>query len=279
MSFSSLRISVWFVLVVCMISSVYSDPSAIRHFPAPEFSSGVVAAVYRPNISQTISSGLVVHLYGAGGSHTQGRYNVGRPPYELFRRILANRGYWLVIPELGPQHWMNDAAIAKVDAVIKSMIAEEAIDPSKVHLLGTSMGGGSSLLYIMRRPELIESAVVIFPMTDFFLWLEESPGFGKHVERAHAISHGNRKEVLSRISPVRHIDSFSATRLFLLHGSNDTTVFPRHSREFTKAVLERGYTIEYHEAEGAVHHDEIARQHQRKMADFLTLGLSGPSID
>ncbi len=138
----------------------------IRKLPGPEGSPGITCTVYGPNGSAKGKPGLVVHLYGSGGSHRKGHYNVGRSPYDEFRRLLAERGYWLVVPELGARHWMNETASAQLDSVIGAMVDIEGVDAGHVHLFGTSMGAGSSLIYAMRHPENIKSVVAIFPMTD-----------------------------------------------------------------------------------------------------------------
>jgi len=114
----------------------------VRALPAPGDGAAVTGTLYAPQPVPEGKAGLVVHLYGSGGSHES--YNVGRPPVDEFRRLLAARAYWLVVPELGPRHWMNDAACNQVDAVIAAMVQHERVDPGRVHLLGTSMGGGSS---------------------------------------------------------------------------------------------------------------------------------------
>jgi dipeptidyl aminopeptidase/acylaminoacyl peptidase len=217
-------------------------------------------------------AGLVVHLYGSGGSLRENGYNIGRPPYQKCRQLLAERGYWLVVPDLGPKHWMNEMACAQVDAVIAAMIELEQVDRERVHLLGTSMGAGSSLIYIMRRPERIKSVVAVFPMTDFSQWLVEQPRYRGPVEQAHKISPDQRVAALVELSPLRHPEAFRNLPVLLLHGDQDTVVPPHHSRDFAAALKERGSLVTYHEVPGLTHDDEIARPYQRELADFFTLG-------
>lgn len=238
--------------------------------PGPEGEAAIPCTVYPPRPMPDGGAGLVVHLYGSGGSHKDPNYNVGRPSYAQFRELLAARGYWLVVPELGPAHWMNDAACAKVDAVIASMVKQEKVDPSKVHLLGTSMGGGSSLIYVLRRPNRIRSVVAVFPMTDFATWLKERPGYRPKVEKAHDIAPENRDEALQAISPLYHVEAFRKTPVFLLHGDKDVVVPPHHSIDFAAKLKQKGYAVIYREAAGEVHRDEIAQPYQKELADFLT---------
>ena len=271
----NLRGWLWIVLCLGLAARACAGEPVIRKLPGPEGGPAITCTVYGPNGTAEGKPGLVVHLYGSGGSHRVGHYNVGRSPYDEFRRLLAERGYWLVVPELGARHWMNETASAQLDSVIGAMVDIEGVDAGRVHLFGTSMGAGSSLVYAMRHPEKIKSVVAIFPMTDFSRWLEEKPAYRTPVEKAHGIAPESREESLGRLSPMQHIDAFRNTGLFLLHGSRDSIVNPDHSRRFAKALRDKGYSVTFREAEGGTHRDEIARPYQRELADFLTKGLPG----
>lgn len=269
---SMLRRLIWIVLVSSLAADsrggIAADP-AVRKVPGPG-GAAILCTVYAPEPVPEGMAGLVVHLYGSGGSHKPTEYNVGRPSYDEFRKLLAARGYWLVVPDLGPRHWMNDAACTQVDAVIAEFVQREHVDPARVHLLGTSMGGGSSLIYVMRRPGKIKSLVAVFPMTDFAQWLDERPGYRTVVEQAHGITPDQRAASLRNISPLQHPEAFRKTPVFLLHGERDTTVLPHHSRDFAGALKEKGATVVYREVQGETHRDEIAKSYQQEMADFLT---------
>ena len=260
------------LLAAWALEAVRCDPArgaepVVRELRAAAGAPAVTCTIYAPQPVPAGQAGLVVHLYGSGGSHKE--YNVGRAPYDDFRRLLAARGYWLVVPELGPRHWMSDAACGQVDAVIAAMIQTERVDPARVHLLGTSMGGGSSLIYVMRRPGKVASVAAVFPMTDFAQWLQEKPGYRQPVEKAHGITPERRSEGLRKISPVCHPEAFRKTPVFLLHGDRDAVVPPHHSRDFAAALKAGGCTVVYREVPGAVHNDSIALSCQGELADFL----------
>lgn len=237
----------------------------VRQLPGAD---SVIYTLYPPNPMPKGKAGLVVHFYGTGGTHEN--YNIGRPPYAEMRRLLAERGYWIAVPNLGPLHWMNDAACASVDALIAEMIKTEHVDPARVDLFGTSMGGASTLIYITRRPGKIKAAVALFPITDFNQWLEEMPKYRAGIEKAYAITPDQRETALRGLSPLQHLDAFRQTSLFLLHGDADPTVLPHHSRNLAAALKGKGYPVIYREAPGLKHNDEIARPYQQELADFLT---------
>jgi dipeptidyl aminopeptidase/acylaminoacyl peptidase len=255
-------------LLLAPLAAIDAAEPVVRQLQGPAEGGSVTCAIYAPQPVPEGKAGLVVHLYGSGGSHKA--HNVGRPSYDEFRRLLAARGYWLVAPELGPRHWMNDNACAQVDAVIAALVQHERVDPARVHLLGTSMGGGSSLIYVMRRPGKIKSVVAVFPMTDFAQWLQEKPGYRQAVEQAHGITPEQRDAALEEISPLHHPAAFRKTPVFLLHGDRDATVQPHHSRDFAAALKDKGCAVTYREAAGATHNDNIALPYQQELADFLT---------
>ncbi len=247
----------------------------LRKVPSLDGGADILCLVYAPQPVPAGKTGLVVHLYGAGGSGKPNGFNIGRPPYDEIRRLLAARGYWLVVPTLGPSHWMNDAACKQVDAVIADMVQHENVDTTRVHLFGTSMGGGGSLIYTMRRPNTIKSLVAVFPMTDFTQWLEEIPRSRATVESAHAITPEHRGAALQAISPMQHPEAFKTTPVFLLHGDKDKTVPPHHSRDFAALLKERGFEVTFQEVAGETHRDEIAQPFQQQLADFLTQERKG----
>jgi len=228
----------------------------------------VYCTVYPPRVAPGTKAGLVVHLYGHGGSNVV--FNIGRPPFDVIRRRITESGYWLVVPDLGPRHWMNDAAVAKLDAVIAEWIQHEDVDPARVHLIGTSMGGSSSLIYVMRRPGKIKSVVAIFPITDHVRFFADAPNYRPSVGEAHHVTEAGREAQLRAISPRYHLEAFRSTPVFLLHGARDDTVDVAHSREFFAELQKQGSPVVYRESPEEKHRDEIVIPYQDEIADFLT---------
>ncbi len=266
-------------LLACLVGSVgitahvHAAEPSIQQLPGPKGMAPVTCVVYEPQPIPEGKAGLIVHLYGSGGSHRENEYNIGRESYAACRKQLAERGYWLVVADLGRSHWMNEKACTQVDAVIDAMIADKNVDPMQVHLFGTSMGASSSLIYIMRRPERIKSVVAVFPITDFTKWLVEIPKYRVPVEQAHGITPETRGEALAKISPLMNVDAFRKVPVMLLHGDKDRVVPTHHSRDFAAALKKKGYPFIFHEVPGATHNDKIARSYQHELADFLTEGI------
>ncbi|TWU13416.1 esterase [Symmachiella macrocystis] len=266
-------------VLACLIGTVgitahvHAAEPSIQQLPGPDGKAAITCVVYEPQPIPEGKAGLIVHLYGSGGSHRKNEYNIGREPYATCRKLLAERGYWLVVADLGRYHWMNEKACTQLDAVIDAMITDKNIDPKQVHLFGTSMGASSSLIYTMRRPERIKSVVAVFPITDFTKWLVEKPNYRVPVEKAHGITPETRNEALAKLSPLMNVDAFQKVPVMLLHGDKDRVVPTHHSRDFAAALQKKGYPFIFHEVPGATHNDKIARTYQHELADFLTEGI------
>jgi pimeloyl-ACP methyl ester carboxylesterase len=228
----------------------------------------IPCTVYPPTKTDPMKpAGLVVHLPGAGGGHTN--YNLSRPPYAALRQMLADRGYWVVVPSLG-NSWMNDTAVTSLDAIIARMREAEGIDPARVHIIGTSMGAGSGLVYVSKRPEAVRSICAIFPMTDFNAWMKETPRFAGSIAQAYGLDNKALEQLFQERSPVRNPNAFAAVPVYLLHGDRDDIVQPHHSRDFAAVLKINGCRVTYREVPGFAHQDEIAEAYQKEIADFLT---------
>lgn len=248
---------------------VFADKPDYMVLPREGDAAAVECAVYPPRLSENAKkAGMVLHLYGRGGSAR--KYNMKSDHYSMVRRLLWERGYWIVVPDLGGVHWMNDKACRTLDAIIESMIKEHGVDPDKVSILGTSMGGGSGLAYAVLRPGRVRSICAIFPMTDFAQWGKESPGYLNGMANAHGVKPEDSTSALDALSPLKHAASFAGIPVFLLHGDTDTIVPTHHSRNFAEALKKQGSPVIYREALGVGHSDVIAEPFQQEIADFLT---------
>ena len=261
----------------------FSDKPEFWVLPRKGEAAAVECAVCPPRPAGAgTNAGMVLHLYGAGGSSRS--YNMMRPPYAMVRRLLWERGYWLVVPNLGGLHWMNDTACKSLDAIIEGMIRDRGVDPVRVHILGTSMGSGSGLVYVMCRPGRVRSICAVFPMTDFAQWVQEKPGYLPSIAAAHGVKPAEAASLLQALSPLYHASAFAGIPVFLLHGDADSVVPIHHSRDFAAALKKQGSTVIYHEVHGVEHDDAVAEPFQLEIADFLTAtagqtGLSGPGTN
>jgi len=221
--------------------------------------------LYEPAASARPS--LLVYLHGAGGSIDN--YNLKREPYAQLRAALLERGYFIVVPELGPKHFMNDAAKARLDAVIAQVLNERGIPADRVHLMGTSMGGGSALAYAIHRPDTVRSVCAIMPMTDFAAWITERPSYAVPVGEAFGGSPADAPDAYRANSAIHHADAFARIPVLLLHGRDDVTVQFHHSADLHDALRAKGYRAELIAVDGMAHQDAIVQPHQSAIANFI----------
>jgi dipeptidyl aminopeptidase/acylaminoacyl peptidase len=248
---------------------IFPDKPDYMFLPRKGDAAAVECAVYPPRLSgNSKSAGMVLHLYGSRGSCRS--YNMMRESYSMVRRLLWERGYWLVVPDLGGAHWMNEKTCKTLDSVIKCMVKERRVTPARISVLGTSMGAGCGLAYAMRRPGRIRSICAIFPMTDFVKWGQESPKCLKGIAEAHGVEMEDLAPVLEELSPLKHVAAFADIPVFLIHGDTDTTVLPHHSGDFSEALRKQGSPVTYLEVHNVAHKDVVAEPYQKEIADFLT---------
>jgi pimeloyl-ACP methyl ester carboxylesterase len=241
--------------------------SVARILPGPDQPDAVPCTLYPPAPGTGKKAGLVIHLYGSNGSHTE--YNLMRQPYAPLREALRANGYWLLVPDLGPRHWMNPRSAATLDAIIARLAVDGEIDPTRVHLLGTSMGAGSALIYAAQRAQAIRSLCAVFPMTDLAAWTREMPGYLEPIMRAHGLDPARAACALKALSPLTHAAELARMPIFLLHGDADGIVNVHHSRDLVAALRAAGGRAELHEVPGGGHDDGIAAGFQDRLFNFI----------
>lgn len=215
---------------------------------------------------------LIVYLHGAGGSLDD--FNLAREPvYAPLRADIAARGWTLLVPYLGGRHFMSNEGQRRLDAVIDQVLIDRGIPPSRVHLLGTSMGGGSSLAYVVRRPGRVRSVCAIMPMTDFSLFARENQTYGDQMATAYGATVEDDDSTYRLNSAVLHADAFAETPVMLFHGMDDTTVDPGHSRRLADRLRGLGYACHYYPVSGHQHDSIIISGRQHEVVAFFDAAM------
>ncbi len=220
-----------------------------------------------PEHSSATRSSLLVYLYGAGGSHTG--YNLATEAYAAFRKGLAHRGSFILVPELGPKHFMNAQAKRRLDSILDRVLREYPIDPQRVHLMGTSMGGGSALAYAIYRPGLARSVCAVIPMTDLALWYRQAESYRPDLARALGGTPEEVPEAYASFSALYNVDAFRRTPVFLIGAEKDDKVPPEHARLLAERLSAKGYPVTYREAADVGHANEAFTPFGEEVLAFL----------
>lgn len=224
--------------------------------------------LYHPQASQGVSpTSLLIYLHGAGGSLSN--YNLKREPYAELRQALAAHGYYVVVPGLGKRHFMNDDAKRALDGVVAEVLEQNDIDADRVHVMGTSMGGGAALAYALHRPDMIRSVCAVMPMTDVACWVQENPKYLPQVAEAYGGTVEECPEAYEANSAVLHADVLASIPILLIHGQADRTVLPAQSDRLADAIHEHGGQCAVLRVEGGGHRDEIVDTHQAEVFEMM----------
>ncbi len=210
---------------------------------------------------------LLIHLYGAGGS--MDFYNLASEPFREMRRLLAERRYFIVVPELGPGHWMRPAARAKLDRVVDDVLAKYPIQRKRIYMLGSSMGGGSSLAYAIHRPKLIRAICVHMGMTDFRLWYAEQARYQKQLADVFGGTPETSPAAYDEESAMAHLSLFRKIPLFLVYAEDDKVVLPAHGQRLYDAVRKEGGKATLRIAPGVAHKNESITPFQEQIVEFF----------
>ncbi len=112
------------------------------------------------------------------------------------------------------------------------------VDPNRIYIAGTSMGGQIALVTAAKNPGLFAAVVVDRGPTDLARWYDESEPWRQILiaQEVGGPPGGNLWFEYLRRSPLSFARNFSATPLRLYHATGDTTVLPRHSQDMLNAV-------------------------------------------
>ncbi|BBO33624.1 alpha/beta hydrolase family protein [Lacipirellula parvula] len=224
--------------------------------------------LYRPGApGDHAKSPVVVALYGAGGSMNAS--NFASEEFSEIRRELSQAGYVTIVPELGPSHWMNDDAIARVDDVLNMLSRDDSLDAQRVHFLGSSMGGGSALAYAVRRPARVASVISHMGMTDFAAWIAENPGYSSTLAKAYGAAYPQDAQAYDSRSAIRNAKRLADVRVLLIHGMDDENVLPNQSIALYRAMIGRGGDCSLRLVRNAGHTNGSIASLGKKIVAFL----------
>ena len=209
------------------------------------------AWLYRPSGSCAAGdpSGAVVYLHGGPEGQARPGYN------EIFSRLL-NDGVTVLAPNVrgsggfgrtfvhADDKEKRFAAIDDVADCVRFLVDNGIADPRRVACAGWSYGGYLTLAALTFHPDLFAAGISICGMSDlstFYHHTEPWIGEAAYPEYGHPV---NDRELLERLSPLRHVDALIAP-LLVVHGANDTNVPPSESEQIVEALRRAGREVRY----------------------------------
>lgn len=229
--------------------------------------------LYTPStVAESQRYPAVIALYGAGGSLQH--YNFADPAFDNLRNELDRRGYFVLVPELGPSHFMDAAAVQKVDEVLKDAQLRRPIDGQKICLIGSSMGGGSAFAYAIQRPGSIRAIISHMGMTDFAAWWNENPKFRPILERSFDGSPATSANEYIKRSAQMNLGKLRNVHVMCIHGTHDSTVRATHSEALVQARKSVAAKTELRLIDGEGHDNSTMRCCGTMVAAFLDQSLN-----
>lgn len=215
---------------------------------------------------------LLVFLHGHGMDQTQLTERTGLAE-------LAAREGWISAAGAfgGRSHWGNDRALRAVGDLVKELVDKHGADPSRVYLVGFSMGGGTALLAAGNPLGLPYKAAAVASTQGFsdLKAMTTDAAAGGAYARSIADAYGGAptESVFAAHSPKAQAERLTNVPVYLEHGEADRSVPVDHARWMAQSLQALGASPAVKLYPGAGHGEQtIAEQ---AIIDFLR-GKSAP---
>jgi len=220
-------------------------------------------------------SAILLYLHGHYADETQGMtpgsYNdaFGKLRRECLARRIAYVTAWY-----GGNTWMGPSAEAGLTDLIGLLRARWPGRP--VYLCGGSMGGSSTLVFAVRRPELLAGAIALCPAADIQAYQAFAAGSPnptlQNIAAAIALHYQAGSSALEEELRARSA-LLNAERLtmpcYLAHGAADALIPVEPTRALAERLQELGRRIRYVEIEGGDHDSPVTQVDWAAALDFV----------
>lgn len=191
---------------------------------------------------------VVVQVHGGPESQV-------RPWFDFLTQYLVGQGHAVLAPNVrGSTGYGN--AYGHLDDVEKRLdsVADLAhaalwlksrpdIDGERIAVLGGSYGGYMVLAALAFHPDLWAAGVDIVGISDFVTFLENTSDYRRQHRESEYGSLATDRELLTRISPIHHVERMTAP-LLVLHGANDPRVPLSEAQQLVDRLREMGRAVE-----------------------------------
>ena len=167
----------------------------------------------------------------------------------------AQAGGLVVYPYYGPWSWMNRQARALVNDIVESVYTVYKLGKSvPLVCTGSSMGGGSSLLYTRYAKRPVAACLAMVPMCDAHYHFNEREDLPRTFRAAFLGYRGSLKSLLAEHSPLAQVPHLPRIPYQVVMGDKDTAVSKeRHADRMVAAMRKRKLDVAYIEVPGMGH--------------------------
>ncbi len=226
----------------------FVDPQPVRY---PSFDGlSIPAFLYMPqNLPPGHKPPVVMYVHGGPESQYRNTFNA-------FVQYLVARGYAVFAPNVrgsagyGKRYIHLDDVDKRPDAVadlkwgVLWLRQSGLVDGERIAIMGGSYGGYMVLAALTTYPDLWRAGVDIVGIANFVTFLENTASWRRHLREAEYGRLDRDRDVLERLSPIRHVDRIRAP-LMVIHGANDPRVPVGEAEQIVAALRERGVPVEY----------------------------------
>lgn len=182
--------------------------------------------------------GIVLDFMGLGG---QMMYANDTDEGQYF----GEKGILFVVPYNNPWCWMNPQAVAYTDEIIDVLMAAYGL-PEDLPIVSTgrSMGGLSSLVYMVRAKRTPVACVANCPVCDAVYHFAEREDLPRTMYSALYGIAGDLETALRAISPLHLVDEMPDARYEIFHCGQDQAVnLQMHTERFVVAMQQSGHRV------------------------------------
>ncbi|NOZ36412.1 MAG: S9 family peptidase [Chlorobi bacterium] len=187
----------------------------------------------------------------------------------------GSTGYGRKFWEISFKQWGKEMQDDVTDGT-KWLIEKGIANPNKIAIYGGSYGGYSTLMGLVKEPDLYAAGVDYCGVSNLFTFMKTIPPYWKPMlEMMYEMvgNPNNEKDsiMMRKNSPVFHVEKIKAP-LFIAQGANDPRVNKDESDQMVKAMKNRGLDVEYMVKENEGHgfrNEENRFDFYRGMEAFL----------
>ena len=209
----------------------------------------VTGFLYRPDPAKFPGPRpLLVSIHG--GPEAQSRPGfLGRANYLVNERGLAlflpnvrgSTGFGKSFVALDNGPWKREDSVKDIDAFVRHLRRDPAIDASRIGVTGGSYGGYMTYAALTLYPEHWRAGLAVVAISDFVTFLENTADYRRDLRR---VEYGDERDPKARaklkaISPLGRASRIAAP-LFVVTGANDPRVPASEADQMVAAVRAQG---------------------------------------